>query len=240
MLSVVCWKWGPLFGPEYVNRLRVGLERHLRLDHRLFCVTDDSRGIDPRVTIVPLPERHRDSPRCRRRMRIFDRVFCQMFFGPRILSLDLDVVLVDDITPIIDRSEPIVGWKVQHAGVYSGSFLLMDAGVLDPLWRQFDQDPEGLPKRAQPRGVGSDQAMFNWYLERRGMQIATWRERDGFVTYFGEGYEKFEHLGVGPRLTILPKGARIVVLGSGDKAVMDRGAYPWVRQHWTALEAVPA
>lgn len=238
VLSCVTWKWrpnrpdGPTFGPEYVNRLRAALARHCHLEHRLYCVTDDPDGIDPRVTIVPLPEPLSKTPRCRRRMRIFDREFGSQFEGGRILSIDLDVVIVDDLTPILARPEPIVAWRVGHAKVYSGSFLLMRAGVLDDLWQIFKRDPDGFPRRIQPSGVASDQAMLNWYVNRRGIPVARWTEADGFVTYYGAGYEALEHLGVGPTRPELPAGARIVVLGSADKAVMDDAAYPWIRDHW--------
>lgn len=232
MLTVCCWKWGTLFSARYVNRLRAALERNLHVDHELVCVTEDASGIDLDVRIVPLPLEYRDTPRCRRRMRIFDRAFAEGI-GSRILSIDLDMVLVDDITPLVDRPEPLVCLKVEHAQVYSGAFMLMDAGVLHDLWLEFQRAPEEYPRRAWPRGIGSDQAMLNFFL-RDKPPIAHWTDRDGFVTYYGAGYERFEHFGVGPNRPTLPPGARVVVLGSDDKHVMETGAYPWVRQHWDA------
>lgn len=232
MLTVCCWKWGTLFSAAYVNRLRTALERHLHLKHELVCVTDDATGIDPRVRIVPIPTTYASTPRCRRRMEIFSRNFAAQI-GRRILSIDLDMVIVGDITPIVNRPEPVVCWRVDYAGVYSGSFHLMDAGVLDPLWRMYKAAPEAFPTSIQPRGIPSDQAMLNWYL--RDKRIALWTSKDGLVTYFGAGYERFEKFGVGPSNPTLPKGARIVVLGSDDKAVMDEGQFPWVREHWSSL-----
>lgn len=243
-LSVLCWKWNqadgtPKFGPEYVNRLRAGLARHLHLDHNLTCVTDDPRGLDGDIRTLPITE-FQNTPRCRRRMAQFSRAFASKV-GERILSIDLDVVLVDDITPIVNRPEPLVCWKVAHAQVFSGSFILMNAGVLDGLYRQYAADPEGFPRRVQPRGVPSDQAMLNYYLGNdtypEYSTVPYWTEADGFVTYFGEGYEAFEAMGVGPRYRNLPDGVRIVVLGSADKAVMDEGRYEWVRRHWSSLKA---
>lgn len=233
MITAVCWSWGGRFGPEYVNRLRAGLEKHVHLEHELVCVTNDPAGIDRRVRIVALPTTYAHTPRCRRRMQIFSADFARAL-GSRLLCLDLDVVIVDDLTPIVDRDEPLVCWRVNHAQVFSGSFLLMDAGILDPLWQAFAADPEGFPQSIQPRGVPSDQAMLNAYLA--GREVPYWTEADGFVTYYGDGYQKLEHLGVGPSRPQLPPGARIVVLGSADKQVMDEGRYPWVRAHWSSLE----
>jgi hypothetical protein len=229
-LSVLCWSWGGKFGPEYVNRLRAGLSKHLHLDHELVCATDDPKGLDGDIRTLPITE-FLGTPRCRRRMAQFSREFASQV-GKRILSIDLDVVLVDDITPIVNRPEPLVCWKVAHAQVYSGSFVLMTAGVLDGLYQRFKADPEGYPVKVQPRGVPSDQAMLNHYLIAR---IPYWTEDDGFVTYFGDGYEAYEAGGLGPRHRKLPPEARIVVLGSADKAVMDEGRYEWVRRHWSSL-----
>ena len=46
--------------------------------------------------------------------------------GQRLCTMDLDVVIVDDLTPVVTRPEPIVGWKVGHAGVYSGSYFALE------------------------------------------------------------------------------------------------------------------
>lgn len=241
-LGIVTWKWTPAdgrpapFSAVHVNALRRAIERHVHLPFRMFCVTDDPAGIDPEVTIVPLPTTFAHTPRCRRRMQQFDRAFGAQF-GDRMLSIDLDVVIVDDLTPLLRRSEPIVGWKIEYANVYSGSFLMFDVGALHGLWRQFMADPEGYPRRAWPRGVGSDQAMLNYYLARRP-PIGTWTAADGMVTFFGAGYERFEHYGVGPRRPDLPAGARIVVLGSADLHVLDEPErYPWVKAHWLPYAA---
>lgn len=225
-LTVVCWKWGRLFGPEYVNRLRSMLKRNLRITHELVCVTDDSSGLDSGIRCEPITE-FTNTSRCQRRLKQYDAEFASRL-GARILSIDLDVVITDDITPIVDRSEAIVCWKVGFADVFSGSFVLYDAAALDGLYRAFKADPIGYPQKVS--GSMSDQPMLNYFL--RGRAVPHWTEADGFVTYFGRGYEKREHLGVGPNRRELPTGARIVVLGSADKSAMDEGRYDWIRAHW--------
>ena len=192
----------------------------------------DARDLDGDIRVVPLPTTYAHTPRCRRRMQMFSRDFTSQL-GRRLLLIDLDVVLVDDLTPIVHRPEPLVCWRVKHAQVFSGSFLLMDAGVLDPLWQAFAADPEGFPRSIQRTGVPSDQAMLNAFL--RGQDVPYWTEADGFVTFYGAGYERLEHLGVGPHRRELPPGARIVVLGSADLAALGDPRYPWVKRHWLPL-----
>lgn len=238
MLTVVTWLWrrpgGPGFDARYVNRLRSMLERHLRLDHELACVTDEPEGLHPDVRVVAPPKEYAATPRCRRRMWQWsaDRA---RDFGSRMLAIDLDVVIVRDLTPIIDRPEPLVAWRVGYAGVFSGSFILADVGALDGAWAAFRDDPTGFPARTGEKHA-SDQAMLNYWIRHgrgpRAKPIAQWTEADGFVTWFGAGYEKLEHRGMGPGHPDLPADARIVVMGSADKAVLDEGRYPWVREHW--------
>lgn len=232
MITVVSWWWkradgGDLFGPEYLLKMRNMLARHLHRDHEFVVVTDSPHRVPAGIRTERITFGH-ELPRCRRRMKQYDRAFaCKL--GTRILSIDLDVVIVDDITPLVDRREPVVCWKVGYAGVYSGSFVLYDFSALHGLWERFAANPDGFPAQCGP-GVQSDQAMLNLYL--RGRDVSHWTERDGFVTYFGAGYEKLEHHGVGPKQQLLPEGARIVVLGSADKNAMDTGAHEWVEEHW--------
>jgi hypothetical protein len=232
VITVLAWMWGGLFGPEYAHRLRAGLARHLHVEHELVIVTDNPHGLEG-IRTVPMPTTYAATPRCRRRMQHFSRAFGEALGATRILGIDFDVVITADITPIVTKfpEAPIVGWKVGHAGVYSGSFLRFDVGALDGAWQAFAADPEGYPRRVQPAGVPSDQAMFNHWLSTQ-RPIPYWTEADGFVSYYGAGYERLEHLGVGPNRPRLPAGARIVVLGSADKHVMDEGRFDWIREHW--------
>ena len=60
MIDVICWKWKPRhgyrskFGPETVNVLRHMVRRFLKIEHRFSCITDDPRGIEPGIRIIPL------------------------------------------------------------------------------------------------------------------------------------------------------------------------------------------
>lgn len=233
MIAILLWKWqapnGPNFSAMYVNKMHSMLARNLRLPHRTYCITDNEQGIHRDVITIPLPSEFNNTPRCRRRMKQYDASFAGIL-GRRILSLDLDMVITGDITPLVDRAEPVVLWKVGYAGVYSGSFVLYDAGALDGLYRAYKADPDGYPKRAQPKGCGSDQSMMNLYLA--GRKVPHWTERDGFRTWFGDGYAESEHHGMSAARHELTAGARVVVLGSADKGVMDSGAYPFVTEHW--------
>lgn len=227
-LACVCWLWGSLFDASYVNTLRSMLERHLKIPHVLYCVTDQPAGIDHRVRIVPMPTEFTDKFRCRRRMWQYSKER-RAEFGPRMLCLDLDLVVTDDITSLVDRPDPLVMVRIGYANVLSGSFILQDTGVLHGAYARYKTAPREFLAETRLKNA-SDQAMLNLYL--RGKPVGEWRESDGFAVYFGAGYERFEHLGVGPQRSSLPAGTKVVILGSADKHVMDERRFDWVRNHW--------
>ncbi len=231
MLEVVTWKWGALFGPEYVNRLRSMLGRHLHLDHRLTCVTDDPAGLDPEVRVLPMWGEHGEmkagSRSCFRRLRMFDPAVRE-HLGPRFLHLDLDVVIVGDITPIAARTEPIVVFD-QNAGsgakkiVYNPSVLLMDAGALPRLWDEFHADPVGVWTTAKNAGWScSDMSVIGLYFD--AVKPPTVGPKDGVLAFWRD---------VRPKGRV-PDAARMVLFFGNDnphvQTIQEKN--PWIKKHW--------
>ena len=228
------WKWGGLFGPEYVNKLRSMLARHLSVPHRLICVTDSSKGIDPGVEVLPMWTDHAEmvagSRSCFRRLRMFDPVV-RGALGPRFLHLDLDVVIVGDITPIAVRTEPIVVYD-QNAGmahnskgraVYNPSFLLMDAGAMPQVWADFHANPTGVWEAAKKAGWScSDMSVIGLYFDK--VRPPTLGPKEGLVAYWRDVKPKGQ----------LPPGARAVLFygndNPGDAKVQAKN--PWIKEHW--------
>jgi hypothetical protein len=197
-----------MFGAEYVNRLQSMVARHLHIPHEFVCVTDDATGLNPSVRPVHAlwDDRQASSAHCWQRLRMYD-ARSAAYFGPRYLTLDLDVIIVDDITPLVMRPEPLVCWRVGYAGVYAGGIVLQDAGVLDGLWRMYAADPEGTAKRTVIHAA-SDQDILNWYLRHNyGKPVAAWTEADGLMSCYGEARHFFRARGpVPPRPTVKPAG----------------------------------
>lgn len=235
-LSIVTWKWGSLYSVEYVNTLRNMLERHLKLEHQMFCITDDPTDIDERVTVLPMfPDTfpgmtstsgHRANFR---RLKTFDRELIDVF-GPRMLQLDLDIVILDDITTLLDRPEPLVCFDQMHGNLkrrkLNTSMVLMDTGVLGQMWKEFVSDPEEVWGRVKTSGVGdgnnSDQAVFGFYA--RELNPPTWGEPD--VAPF---YKVKNNDGAG-----LPVGCRAVLFFGDDKPhhLEMQKKCPWIGEHW--------
>ena len=55
-VNIVTIKWGPKYGPHYVNRLYSAVERNISRSFRFVCFTDDTKDIRSEVGVYPLPE----------------------------------------------------------------------------------------------------------------------------------------------------------------------------------------
>jgi len=176
-LTVVCflWKgWRPLYDFSRVNILKNMLETHLKIPHRLICVTDTPENIECETMPLwdePFVRTQEGAPNCYRRLALFKRD-AGLTFGERILSIDLDCVMFDDITPLItDHDFRIVeGYNTP----YNGSMFMIKSGAHPEIFESFD--PKKSPIAAKSQGfLGSDQAWFSYRLPR----AKTWNHNDG-------------------------------------------------------------
>ena len=53
---IITLKWGDRYGADYVNRLASAVRRNTSKPVSIVCFTDDAAGIDPSVTVFPIPE----------------------------------------------------------------------------------------------------------------------------------------------------------------------------------------
>lgn len=242
MLDVVCWKWKSktayrsTFGPDSVNILRNMVARNLRVPHRFTCITDDGAGIDGDIRVLPLWDDFASvpnpsspvNPSCYRRLRMFSEE-ARDIIGERIVSIDLDTVIVDDVTELFDRPEDFAIWGGQsvqpkHPTLYNwfnGSFMYLRAGTRTQVWTKFD--PRTSPRAAHRAGCrGSDQGWIAYCLGRNEKILGS---VEGLCSY------RNHVLPAGGRL---PQGARLVAFhGRHDPWHNDvRNAHAWVREHY--------
>ena len=237
MVSVVTWKWTPnngyrsKYSGDNVNTLRRMVARCYQKPHRFICVTDDPTGINSDVEVVPLWSDHGSmiskhgikNPSCYRRLKAFSAE-AREWFGERFISIDLDMVLVGDVTPIFDRQEDFIIWSnstMDKRTHYNGSLWMMTAGARQQVWEDFD--PKTSPQLAWRAGCfGSDQA---WISYRLGPGEATWGPEDGIYSYRVHIARKMGYK--------LPADARIVAFHGGtDPWSYKAQQLSWVREHY--------
>jgi len=235
-LSVATFKWKASpgyrshFESEHVNVLFRMIDRHFSGAYRKICVTDDAAGIEPGIEVVPLwPDfsdvpnpNGRHNPSCYRRLKLFAPDAASIV-GERVVVMDLDTVIVGDLTDLFSRQEDFVIWgqsdypKTQW---YNGSLWMLKTGTRPRVWTEFD--PKTSPTLAAKAGKkGSDQGWFGYVL---GPNEATWNTQDGVYSY----RVHLSRLG-----WKLPANAKVVCFhGKVDPWHYDAQQHPWVRSNW--------
>ncbi len=190
-INIICWKWkkqnppstksGKEFFALHVNRLYNMLQRHLHMPHQLVCVTDDPTAIKSEVKVIPMIDTFSKFGGCYRRLTLFDPNL-NGDFGRRFVCIDLDVVIVDDITPIFSNEADFIIWGEEARKTpYCGSMWMMDAGSRPRVWRIFNNNPHHaiiLSKRKFK--VGSDQSFITYCLYPNE---ETWTTEDGVYNF---------------------------------------------------------
>jgi hypothetical protein len=155
MLNVACVKWGDAYGPEYVNRLCVMLERHLHVPFDFHCFTDDRKGIGwGHVHHLP-----RDLDGWWNKLWLFSPGVLRP--GSRVLYFDLDTVIVGDISALARCDSDFAALRdfYRPRGVGSG-VMAWQAGAVDDFWTRWNEED-------RPTFSGGDQAWIEIMMHRK-------------------------------------------------------------------------
>lgn len=140
-LNIVCYRWGMLYGVEYVNKLRAMVARNLTLPHSFYCVTDDPQGLRDDVIPHLLPDDHFNGNW--NKLMTFQSNFLGLE-GQLLVSFDLDLVIVDNIDFLAIDPEhdfKICGRTWVPGGVRgNGSVYRLRVGSLTHVWENLDRD----------------------------------------------------------------------------------------------------
>ena len=230
-LTIVFWlwddpkhpcRWGKPYTFDDVQRVAQQVRANLKIPHSLVCFSDwhlDPQCFDPLVwvrQIWPCPVGDRGRPeqgQCWRRLRAFAPEMVDIL-GPRFVSIDLDCVVVGDLTPLFNQPDAdLVMWANQAAPgtPYNGSMWLHRTGSLPIIWQSFD--PATSPQTCLEHGfIGSDQAWISYVM---GPDLPKWTMADG-VHHYGKHCQG--HLPANARIVFAP-GSEKIPIGrlSGEK-----------------------
>lgn len=246
-LDIVTFKWErkgyrSTFTHEHVNIMRNMIERNYPHPHRLTCITDNPDGIDNRVRCIQLwddfantPSPHGPAnPSCFRRLKLWDK-WAHDAIGPRILQIDLDMVLVDDVSSLWNRPESCVLWadNLNPTSPYNGAMQLITPGEF-PVWGNFKAYPDNAIASARAKGYfGSDQAQLALWL---GKDMPRWTAADGAISWRvhvrktppGHAHLRYD----GRCDASLPIGAKVCNFHGLDDPETVAPLVPWVREHY--------
>lgn len=226
MLTVVSWKWKSdpkaraQFTAQHVNILHAMLKRNLTLPFRHVCVTDDAAGLNPEIAYHPISENkfleiNPKHPNSYRRLFIYSKE-ARDVLGERVLSLDLDTIILSNIDSLVDRPEDFVAWN-KGGTPYQGAIILHSPGTRTFLWDEFIANPQKCRQMGRARlYCGSDQA---WVSARLGPGEAVWKPKDGIYSYK-----------VHVRNKGLPANAKIILCHGTPKPWQMKDDF--VQRHW--------
>ncbi len=218
--------------------LRSQVFRHLDMPHEFVCVTDRPGDIDNGIRTIPIDKRLHIPGGRYAKLAIFAPDAGEVF-GSRILTLDLDVVIVDDITPLVDRPEDLVLWRNPNFGLkrrafYNTSIMLVTAGARPGLYTGFDAQRTPQEALGATGWGGTDQCALSYMLSRdrrfnaASFKEAFWTADDGVYGQgrLGDYCPDLAHI-------ILPENARIVFFPGRRHPKMPemQKKHPWIVEH---------
>jgi hypothetical protein len=242
-VNVLCIKWGRKYGPEYVNRLRSMVRRHLKRPHRFDCLTDDRAGIEPDIEVFDIPQvGFADFDQ--RLPWTFGHGWLKLTSFKRelydlkgtTLFIDLDVVIVDSIDAFFEQPGEFVvikEWDKRDGTGNTSVYRYTIGAHADALDHLAAHKDKALSE------VRNEQEFITGYLGRQG-KVSYWPDswcrsfkrhcvRPGILCWFQP-----------PRL---PEGAKIIAFHgkpnppdaiAGVSGKWYRKVHPtaWVAEHW--------
>jgi len=102
---ILCFKWGQGYPSKYTNIAFRALTDRMQTPFRFVCMTDDPSGLAQGIETMPFPDFEMDRADWNSGMWPKLCAFAPNLFSPGtpILMMDVDVVIVKDLSPLFDR-----------------------------------------------------------------------------------------------------------------------------------------
>jgi len=222
------------------------------MPHRIVVISDNKatrERFKSEAQVVPLWSDLREAGgKCFVRLKCFDDSFRQIIAEPRWCWIDLDMVLVDDVTPIFQKQGAFVmsGVELPPQPV-NGSFVIADHGVAPELFTNFKNNLGLWQNNVKGRGLrygGSDQAMIGLVANDKITKVT---RDDGLFCYRDDiaprhlwAYESWKRrslvdgLSHEPTGGAMPVGARMLQMNGPWSPWSERvqTLSPWILQHY--------
>jgi len=230
---VLCLKHGTKYSADYVNKLYNMVGRNCTIDYEFVCLTDNPKGINPKVKTLPLPGG-------------VSGWWCKPYIFSKnlplkgtILYLDLDVVISSNIDKLFTY-QPNHWCTIRDFTramrpkwhKYNSSVVRYKAGELDFVWTEFEKDKIEIQKRLH----GDQDWLFEATRNKQAMLypdswILSWkwevRKSKEFAPGGIKGHRKFKIIENGAK----PRVECCVCVFHGDpnpESIEDK----WVVDNW--------
>lgn len=143
--NVLCMKHGTKYSCDYVNTLYNMVSRNLDLEYEFWCITDDPKGLNPNIKVIPLPPG-------------LEGWWCKPYMFSKdlpiegtILYMDLDVVIAGPLDKLFEYRKNT--WCIirdftrvmrKNWNKYNSSVIRFEKGQLDYVWQDFDKNKQSI------------------------------------------------------------------------------------------------
>lgn len=236
--TVVCMKWGTIYGPEYVNILAAMVKRHLTVPHRFVCFTDDTKGINKDIETRPIPEIPLGSAPIFSGWRKLASLSPKLGLTGTVLFLDLDLVIMENIDCFFTHAPNkfciIENWTQPGEGIGNSSVYRYRADAHVDIFDDFSKQHEEIY-----RTVTNEQTYLTQMVAKT-QEVAFWP--DEWCRSFKR--HCLPNLILRPFLTPRqPKGCKILVFHGPPKPIdAAHGRWPqkgkflrpaaWILDYW--------
>jgi hypothetical protein len=154
--QIICIKWGNRYGPEYVNRIYAMTARFTTPPFALYCFTDDSVGIRPEITCLPLPELGCEHPLNTPGKWRKTALWGDTLYGitGTCLYIDLDSVITRSLDEFFELGNPedvymARNWVKPFSGMGQSSVFRFTVGAHSYILNNFRANPQELATKYQ-------------------------------------------------------------------------------------------
>ena len=229
-------KWGTKYSPDYVNTLYSMVNRHMIRPFRFVCLTDNNDGFVSEIEVLPLaklnipagPERGWD------KLLTFTSPLYDLV--GKVLFLDLDVVIVDDIDCFFDHAAefPIIKDWAKKDVTGNSSVYRFTAGNHGDILDNFRKHHQRIRQQ-----VRNEQEYLSSYVDGQN-KLSYWPEswcQSFKYNCLHQGLEAWF------KVPLKPEGAKIIVFhgkpnppdaikGRSGKWYRKVLPTPWIAEHW--------
>ena len=152
MQTIICMKWGSRYGPEFVNRLYNSIKRHTKRTTKLYCFTEDIKGINKNIICKPLPKiklPRAISSTPWRKVSVWQYPLANL--NGDILFLDLDLVITGNLDRFFDFKPGkycvIENWTQIGENIGNTSCFRFPAGIYARVFNEFQKSPTKIWKK---------------------------------------------------------------------------------------------
>ena len=148
MLNILTLKVGTKYSADYCNILYSSLKRHSDVDFNFICYTEDASGLMKNIQVVDVPDV--DAYQLQWHKMMFHKSgFAGISEGDKCLTLDIDWIITNDMTPILQYELPdntfgcFERWwsNKRHFCKLNGGFQMYYMGQTNYLWQEFSKQP---------------------------------------------------------------------------------------------------